>query len=368
MAPRINLPPLTRSLLAALIILTLLNAAVRPYPDWVSGVEKPIIATGDGAPYLAIVPGASIVYPYVFLIATLVEQNIFGLLITGVTLFYGGRYLERAWSSQEFAKFMLFVSMLPNIVTFLFYVLAFAISKNEAALNTTISGGIAIQAGYLVAFKQLVPEHTVAIARGLIRMRVKHFPAIHLAANTISGLIFGTETAMFLTWAGFFTSWIYLRFYRLSPSLSSTSTGESADVRGDASDTFGFAFFFPEPLHTPIAATCDRVYEALVAVKICIPFSAEDIDIGNEQASARAEGGLPSIMNGSGRGGRSGGRREEAERRRALALKALDQRLHAASTSKPQAPAAPTGSVSMLGETNYEPERGDDIQAKVSTT
>lgn len=357
---RINVPPLTRGLLVCLFIFTLLNWILRPgYSDWVHGVGKPLVSVGDGAPYLAIIPSTAIVYPWVFLVATVVEENIFGLLITGLTVFYGGRYLERAWSSAEFAKFIFFVSMIPNILTYLIYIIGYAISKNEEAMTATISGGIAIQAGFLVSFKQLVPEHTVSIAKGTIRMRVKHFPAIFLIANTISGVVLGTETATFLSWFGFFTSWIYLRFYRFSPSLSSASTGEDSFVRGDASDTFSFAHFFPEPLQTPIALFADQVYNALVAIKVCTPFSHEDIDAGNEQATARAEGGLPSLMN-PGRGAR-GGRREEAERRRALALKVLDQRLQAAA-SKPQqptVPAAPSGP-SILGETTYEPERHDD--------
>ncbi|KAF2090196.1 cytochrome c oxidase subunit I [Saccharata proteae CBS 121410] len=355
---RINIPPLTRGLLVSLISLTLLNAALRPaYSSWVSGVLRP----GDGAPFLAIIPRTAIYYPWVFLIATMVEQNIFELLITGPAIFYGGRYLERAWSSAEFAKFILFVSMIPNIASFLIYILGYAVSKNEETLTATISGGIAIQAGFLVAFKQLVPEHTVSIAKGVIRMRVKHFPAIFLIANTISGFLLGTETAMFLAWFGFLTSWTYLRFYRLNPSLSSATTGEDSYIRGDASDTFSFAHFFPEPLQTPMGVVGDQVYNALTAVRICTPFSSEDIDAGNEQALSRAEGGLPSIMNPA-RGGRGGGRREEAERRRALALKVLDQRLHAAA-SKPQPTTATAPSGPPLGNMSYEPERHDDQPA-----
>lgn len=229
--------------------------------------------------------------------------------------------------------------------------------------NTTISGGIAIQAGFLVSFKQLVPEHTVAIAKGLIRMRVKHFPAIFLLANTISGIALGTETAMFLAWFGFFTAWVYLRFYRISPSMSSAATGDGSVIKGDASDTFAFAHFFPEPIQTPVGTIADQVYNTLVTLKVCTPFSAEDIDAGNEQANARAEGGLPSIMNPNSRSGKGGATRAEAERRRALALKALDQRLHAAaSRGSAPAPAAPSASApsNILGETNYEPERHDE--------
>ena len=225
--------------------------------------------------------------------------------------------------------------------------------------HTTISGGIAIQAGFLVSFKQLVPEHTVAIAKGLVRMRVKHFPAIFLLANTISGIVLGTETAMFLAYFGFMTAWVYLRFFRISPSLVSSATGDGSVTRGDASDTFAFAHFFPEPMYTPLAAVTDGVFNAIVALGVCTPFSEQDIDAGNEQASARAEGGLPSIMNPNSRGGRGGATRAEAERRRALALKALDQRLHAAAARGPAtaAPTAPaTSGPSILGETSYEPE------------
>jgi hypothetical protein len=195
-----------------------------------------------------------------------------------------------------------------------------------------------------VSFKQLVPEHTVALAKGLVRMRVKHFPA------------------MFLAYFGFMTAWVYLRFFRVSPSLSSAATGDGSVIRGDASDTFAFAHFFPEPLQTPVGALADGVYNALISLKVCTPFSDQDIDAGNEQASARAEGGLPSIMNPNGRGGRGGATRAEAERRRALALKALDQRLHAAAARgpAPTAPAAPSSSAPLVpGETTHEPERSD---------
>lgn len=218
-----------------------------------------------------------------------------------------------------------------------------------------------MEAALLVAFKQLVPEHTVTIARGMIRMRVKHFPAAFLLLNTISGPIFGTDTAVFLSWFGFMTSWIYLRFYQKTPSLSTASTGDGPTIRGDASDTFAFAHFFPEPIHTPVASLSDGVYNALVALKICTPFSTEDIDMSNEQAAARGEGGLPTLLNAGGRGSRAGGRREEAERRRALALKALDQRLHAATT---RAQPSTTGVPSMLGQTDYRPDPQDDSRSE----
>lgn len=131
---RINLPPLTRSLLAGLVVFTLLNFALRPHSNWVEKVEQPLIGVGNGVPYLTIVPNKAIIYPWVFALATVVEQNVLGLVTTGLTIFYGGRYLERAWGSQEFTKFILFVAVIPNLLSFFLYMMDYLITSSGAAL------------------------------------------------------------------------------------------------------------------------------------------------------------------------------------------------------------------------------------------
>jgi hypothetical protein len=131
---RINLPPLTRSLLAGQVVFTLLNFALRPNSGWVEKVEQPLVGVGNGVPYLTIVAGRSVIYPWVFALATVVEQNLFGLITSGLTIFYGGRYLERAWGSQEFTKFVMFVAMIPNILSFLLYILGYFITGSGAML------------------------------------------------------------------------------------------------------------------------------------------------------------------------------------------------------------------------------------------
>ena len=189
-----------------------------------------------------------------------------------------------------------------------------------------------MEAGFLVALKQLVPEHTVSLFKGFIRCRIKHFPAIFVVANMLSGPLLGTDTAFWLSLIGFLVSWIYLRFFRISEiSTSSATGGDGASMKGDASDTFAFVAFFPDAVHPFLAPLCDGIYNTLVQMRLCTPFSDEAIEAGNESAASRGEG-LPSIMNA--RGGSGGGRRAEAERRRALALKALDQRLNAAAASR----------------------------------
>lgn len=217
-------------------------------------------------------------------------------------------------------------------------------------------------------------------------MRVKHFPSIFLISNAIGAVILGTHAAFTLSWLGFLVGWTHLRFYKRQPDLSGASTSATG-IKGDASETFAFACFFPDAMQPPISFLSEHIFSALVAIRVCTPFSAEDIASGNEQAVARGQAGLPSLLNNNSRGGmRVSGKREEAERRRALALKALDQRLQAASANRAQQPAEPSASQqqqqqqpqqpsqpqaastpsppapkvspgeNMLGETNYNPD------------
>jgi len=123
MPPRINIPPVTRILLIVLVLQSVLSAAIR-YRQWTAQSEIVI-------PYLNLIPQLSLIYPWTFLTTTLVENNVFTLGIAGFTLYQGGRYLERAWSSREFAKFLLIVSLLPNVLCFGVMILFFTFTRNE---------------------------------------------------------------------------------------------------------------------------------------------------------------------------------------------------------------------------------------------
>jgi hypothetical protein len=148
------------------------------------------------------------------------------------------------------------------------------------------------------------------------------------------------------------------------PDLDSS---QPASLRGDASETFAFAEFFPGPVKPVVAAVSDQIFEVLVAMRLCSPFSHADMSTRGDRALQR---------------GTPGTARAEAERRRAIALKALDQRLNAASTRAPApAPSQPSGPPvqtqpqptshtamasqpdAVLGETKFEPDH-DDVSGK----
>ncbi|KAK6535406.1 hypothetical protein TWF694_001867 [Orbilia ellipsospora] len=360
MPTRINLPPLTRAIIVVELCFSLIAGALR-YSAWVSraavdnnaplGSPTPDFVASTGIQYLTVVPALSIIYPWTLVTASFVEANIFTLVITLATFFYGGKYLERAWGGREFAKFLGVVSAISNVVALAIYVIWFAMTGNLDRNFTSISGGIAFQAGFLVAFKQLVPEHTVTLFKGVVKMRVKHFPAIFLALNLLSGLVLGTDVAAILAINGFLTSWIYLRFYK--KQYVDLSASQPVSLRGDASETFAFAHFFPDSLYPFISPVTNTIYALAVSVRLCVPFTDEDVQAGNSRVAASAAsagGGFAGILGPP--GGRLSAARQEAERRRALALKVLDQRLHAATTV-----GRPGGE--MLGGTSFTPEDGD---------
>ncbi|KAL7270005.1 hypothetical protein RUND412_007300 [Rhizina undulata] len=356
MPPRVNIPPLTRAALIISVILTVFTSALRyrlqisqqlpttPPSDSPDAPSEPGTSPILTVPYLTSVPAQSLLFPWTLLTSTFVEQNIFTLIVALGTLFYGGKYLERAWGSKEFGKFLLVVSLVPNLIAFLFCIAAFAVTGDVNWSFTPISGATALQAGFLVSFKQLVPEHTVTLFRTLIKLRVKHFPLLFLLCNTISWPLLGTPVAAVLAWSGFYASWMYLRFYkRTFPDIESQTSG----LRGDASETFAMAYFFPDQFQRPIAIISIPFYNALATLRIITPFSASDIALSNSRAEARGDATLNSIF-GRGTHAPLPGR-AEAERRRALALKALDQRLHAATAG---------GKGGGLGETSLDGEAG----------
>lgn len=124
MAIRINIPPATRIFLLSLLAFSLLyNVARWRQIGGTPGAEPSI-------PYLTLVPSQFIFYPWTLLTATFVEQNIFTVLLNAATIFYGGKYLERAWGSREFSKFIAIISVIPNVVIIPIYILWGAIMSN----------------------------------------------------------------------------------------------------------------------------------------------------------------------------------------------------------------------------------------------
>jgi membrane associated rhomboid family serine protease len=130
---RINLPPLTRALLLTVLGLSTLNAILRSR-NWTPSLERTLAATSYLAsprwavPYLVAIPTKSFRYPWTLLTGALIENNAVSLAVSGCVIYFVGRYLERAWGSNEYAKFVVFVAVVPNVAAFALYALWHAVT------------------------------------------------------------------------------------------------------------------------------------------------------------------------------------------------------------------------------------------------
>lgn len=155
----------------------------------------------------------------------------------------------------------------------------------------------------------------MTLFRGLVALRVPRFPLIHLVlVALLASTPVATCAPFLMALGGFITAYVYLRFFQsLLPDLGDARTG----LRGDASDAFKFEELFPELVRPVVGTAAATLWEICRALGLC-----------------RGARGTSDQVSGPRSSGAAGGARAEADRRRALALRALDQRLHAAAAQK----------------------------------
>eukprot|EP01132_Coremiostelium_polycephalum_P001073 gene1073-1359_t len=149
-----------------------------------------------------------------------------------------------------------------------------------------ICGSTGILIGLFVSLKQLIPEQEFLFFTGL-KIRAKQIP-----------IIFGPLVA-----------WTYLRFYQ-----------KKGNIKGDFNESFSFATFFPEAIQPPIKIVSNIVYRILTKLHMCQPGTG-----GNSSV-------LPMYNNNNSNNSFS---QADIDRRRALAVKALEERMNQQSTTLP---------------------------------
>ncbi|KAL0579448.1 hypothetical protein V5O48_002554 [Marasmius crinis-equi] len=142
---------------------------------------------------------------------------------------------------------------------------------------------------------------------------------VYLGISTVFTIL-GFQCPWIIIQFGWFVSWIYLRFYK----KNTNDTVGGMDTYGDRSETFSLLSWFPPFVHPVLSVLGNFVYKWATRFRL-IPTSGGDLE----------NGGYSPLPTNS---------RAEAERRRAMALKALDQRLAnnaSPSGNQPSTSAAP---------------------------
>ncbi|KAJ1019194.1 hypothetical protein NDA18_006338 [Ustilago nuda] len=296
-----NVPPGTRSLTGVLLAFSTLLFFLRLRTGLGFGT-----ASAVQFPWLVIVPGASFWYPWTLITSSFCESSILEFLVSIISLPLAARYLERQWGAIELVKFAAVVLVGSNIIAWGLQLLLFCVFRKEVLIwGTQFHGLQALQTAFLVAFTQLIPEHQVQILSGALKIRVKDLPMLYVTVSNVMCLI-GYTSPWILIQFGWLISWAYLRFFKVNES----------GFKGDRSEAFAFVNWFPPFAHKPVQFISTTLFNLFVKIKIVQPWTSGDYA---DLESALLNGQVP----------QHGSARAEAERRRAMALKALDQRLSA---------------------------------------
>ncbi|GAA5816155.1 hypothetical protein MFLAVUS_009681 [Mucor flavus] len=302
-----NVPTLTKALVSLLLFCSIAPQIYMYRLNSEADADSDILSV---CPFIGLLPGFVMFAPWTFLTATFYEDNMITLLCSVVVLLFCGKYLERAWGSKELLKFVLVTAVLSNVVTMFGILVSYYITADDMYLyRVQINGMSGVFSAFLVAFKYLIPEHRIAILGGRVSIRVKNLLGVATAISIISLVLFKAIVFYNLVNIGWVIGWVYIRFFKYQDG-----------IQGDRSETFAIQTFFPEFLHPIIGFVSNIVYGLLVKLNCCKPAPRNyDIEIGVTAVPGSA--------------------RAEAERRRALALKALDMRLSKSPTPASAEPA-----------------------------
>lgn len=299
-------------------------------------------------PFITVTPG--LVMPpnarvYSFFMYCFVELHFWHLLSDIAVVVLCGKLLEPLWGAPDMLLFFVVVSLGVGIMTAMSYVFAYLVTLNSDYLfDIHIYGQSGYIAGFCVAVKQVMPDSCLATLP-LGKLRNTHIPLSLLVITILLrlvGLLPGPYPIMF-GW-GIVVSWIYLRFYQKHTNGN----------RGDMADNFCFASFFPSQLQPIVAILSNSVFNALVKIKVC------------KKPQRRYDVSSPTTITVT----LPGTEPHDAERRKQLALKALNDRL-TKSDSAPawpsmddDVPASPTSDTSTTPNTP-SPVPGPSLPAKL---
>lgn len=238
------------------------------------------------------------------------------------------RIIEPLHGARELIKYLAATIILTSFATVICVTIGYYASLTHAKAEGDHTGDVLFRplggfeagaAALLVALKQLIPDNEVALFGGALRFRAKHLPGLYVAgASTVSLVLGGATRVIPFTLFGSYFAWTYLRFLQ-------TRNG----VRGDLSDEFRLASFFPQLLHPPIdrlAAACTRL-----------------TGLGNAAGSQQHQAAWRSALVGGAALPGSLDVADDAARRRERGARALEERLglKKASSASPVPTAVP---------------------------
>eukprot|EP01128_Nolandella_sp_AFSM9_P007870 TRINITY_DN4458_c0_g1_i1.p1 TRINITY_DN4458_c0_g1~~TRINITY_DN4458_c0_g1_i1.p1 ORF type:complete len:312 (+),score=41.29 TRINITY_DN4458_c0_g1_i1:122-937(+) len=254
--------------------------------------------------YLALIPSYAVGAGYLWTLLTffLYHGHAHDLLFSVVFLYVFGSYAEKVWGRIEYCKFIAIAVAATGVGSLLTHLLIFMLWQDYFVLYEPVRGFQGVAMALITANKQLRADYSVS---WLPVLRVKHLPLLLVAVSLARSILAWNWTNFSMSMFGWLSSWVYLRWFQ----------PHGDGLQGDNTDEFNFSYFFPETLQ-PGVLSATRTMRTLCC--FWVP----------KKSSSSAPRPLTSIVSVLDAPG-------DVDRRRALALQALDDRLGPASGPSP---------------------------------
>jgi len=265
------------------------------------------------------VPGnvTSLSHFWTFLTAGLYDTSFVMGLVNILVFLAVAPVLEKSWGTNNFVRFVLIVNFCSLLSVFVFMVTCFYFTEQEQFVyHWQVCGFSAVNAAYAVALKQRYPDRPLLSLPALNSIKIKHVPVIVVVlavALWCAGRLGGKESPLVVF--GTFFGWLYLRFYM---------EDQDTKVVGDLRDEFAFSTLFPDifNLRSIIDFIGTVCYHLCLRVGCCQASAQRraqrSTEADLEAGLLKAEENDPAFFRPVD---------PNAERRRALAIKAIDEKL-----------------------------------------
>ncbi|WFD43687.1 hypothetical protein MPSI1_002351 [Malassezia psittaci] len=288
-------------------------------------VNTQVVSTALSYPYLVLVPGQVLWYPWTLVTAAFCETSWIEAMVTLLTVPFAAEYLEARWGAGELLQFSGVIVIVSNIIaTFISFAMFVVFRVDQPLFGTQFHGLEALQTGFLVAFAQLIPQHEIQLFGSRFSIRVRELPMLYVGVSNVM-CVLGYNSPFLLIQFGWLVSWFYLRFFQRN----------EMGTRGDFTESFAFVKWFPPFLQKPLGRVFDLVHSVASRLGL-VPRASSyytdlELNVGEDDLPAPVSSG-----------------RAEAERRRAMALEALDQRMaHAKKSSQEERNSPPKASFNL---------------------
>ncbi|XP_074604613.1 transmembrane protein 115 [Brevipalpus obovatus] len=189
----------------------------------------------------------------------LIELHWWQVINDVIAIYLSTTLIEPLWGSRELFSFFFIINLSVALLTTAHYIILYSIYGNDKYLyNVRLYGLSAYCAAICVSVKQLLGE-SVLLSGSLGKFKNNNVPLAALFVSIflyLVNLIEGSLVLMFLY--GLIISWIYLRFIQNHPN----------GHRGDLSEGFSFASFFPNIIKPIIAIIANTIHRFFVYIHV----------------------------------------------------------------------------------------------------